>query len=152
MNEYLSIGLEFTVGLLLLLGIYRFMGNKEFSQITPVDMIFVVVLAEMVVSISLSNEYHLVHLIFAMLVWTVLIYIIKTISKKSKTARTISQGEPKTIIKNGKVIDAVMEEEQMSKEELDTLLRNVGVWDIEKVEIGILEISGKINCKRKGGT
>lgn len=149
MNTYMSIGMELIIGFLLLVGIYRFMGNKEFSQITPIDMVFVVSLADMVVSISLSSEFHVFHMVFSMLLWTMLIYTKQRINKKSKKASSLAQGEVKIIIKNEKVIDSVIEEEQINNRELETLLRNVGVWDVKDVEIGILEINGKINCKLK---
>jgi uncharacterized membrane protein YcaP (DUF421 family) len=88
-------------------------------------------------------------MVHMLLFWAAAIYLLEKIKYRSRAAEKAIQGEPKVIIQNGSVVRSVMEEEEMTMKDLETLLRHDGVWNIKDVELGVLEISGKINCKRK---
>ncbi|GGA79600.1 DUF421 domain-containing protein [Ornithinibacillus halotolerans] len=148
MEFYILTTVKLIVGLVVVLLILRLLGRKELAQITPMDMVFVVMLASIYAGMATDNSVHVGRLVITLLIWGVLILILERIKSRKKIHK-ILEGEPKIIVSNGKVNRDLLERENMTEKELKMQLRSEGIFHIEEVELAILEISGYISVKRK---
>jgi uncharacterized membrane protein YcaP (DUF421 family) len=148
MEFYIHTTLKLIVGLIMVVVLFRLMGRKELAQITPIDMVFVVILADLFAGMASDSDVHVGRLVFTLLVWGSLILLLERI-KSQKNLHRILEGEPKIIVKDGKVNKDLLKRENMTERELKTQLRSKGIFELEEVELAILEISGYISVKRK---
>src|SRR5690625_2321174 len=145
---YLDITIKLVIGLVLVILVLRLMGRKELAQITPLDLIFVTTVSELLGGAALGEEVKLGHLVFVLSLWFGLIYALEQLTKY-KRMREVVEVEPTVLIRNGIVNKYVMNKERMTMNDIEAQLRSKVVFDFHEVEIAILEVSGKISVKRK---
>lgn len=59
------------------------------------------------------------------------------------------KGKPRPLILNGKINEDLREKGKMSDNEIFAMLRKQGVFDIELVEVAVLEVDGHLSVKTK---
>jgi uncharacterized membrane protein YcaP (DUF421 family) len=148
MEVYFGIGVKLLVGLICAILLIRIIGRKELAQTTPLDLIFIMMLAEIIGGMAHDQDYDVTHVIFTIFIWGFYVWISELITKHKKIERWV-KGKPEVLIKDGAVNTDLMERENLTMEELQTQLREQGVFDIRKVRIAVLEISGKISIKKR---
>ena len=145
---YLDITIKLVIGLVLVILVLRLMGRKELAQITPLDLIFVTTVSELLGGAALGEEVNPGHLVFVLFLWFGLIYLLEHLTKFKK-AREVVEGEPTVLIRNGVVNKYVMHKERLTMDDIEAQLRSKGIFDLHEVELAILEVSGQISVKRK---
>jgi uncharacterized membrane protein YcaP (DUF421 family) len=148
MDFYIHTAIKLIAGLVVVVILFRLMGRKELAQVTPLDMVFVVILADLFAGMASDSEVHVGRLTFTLLMWGSLILIMERI-KSRKKLHQILEGEPQIIVKDGRINKELLVRENMTEKELQMQLRSKGIFEIEEVELAILEISGYISEKRK---
>ncbi|WP_096272491.1 DUF421 domain-containing protein [Paucisalibacillus globulus] len=148
MEFYIHTALKLIAGLIVVVILFRVLGRKELAQTTPIDMVFVVILADLFAGMASDSEVHVGRLIFTLLLWGTLILILERI-KSHRKMNKILEGEPKIIVRDGKINEDLLDRENMTERELLMQLRSKGIFEIEEVELAILEISGYISVKKK---
>ncbi|EIT85314.1 hypothetical protein A374_11240 [Fictibacillus macauensis ZFHKF-1] len=134
---------------LILLGIFRMMGKREIGQLSVLDFIVFIMIAEMaVISIENPEEPMLKHLtgIFVMFVIQIIFSLLSLWSKKF---RELADGKPTILIEKGKVNDYEMKMSRYNFDDLLSQLRENNVKSIADVEFGILETTGKLSVITK---
>src|SRR5690554_2631897 len=101
--DYIQIFIELVTGYFCLFFIMKLMGKNQMTQITPFDFISALILGELVGNAIYDNDIKLPKIIFAVLVWGLLIYFIEILTQKSKRLRKFFEGEPSIIIRKGKI-------------------------------------------------
>lgn len=125
--------------------VYRLMGKKEVGQLSIVDLIVSILIAELIaLSIESKNDDILVSVI-PILVLVVVQIFISYITLKSEKLRYIIDGKPTVIIKDGKVNFSEMSKIRYTLDDLLTQLRLQGVKSIDKVKYAILETNGDLS-------
>lgn len=125
--------------------IYRIMGKREVGQLSIIDLIVTLLIAELAV-ISIENYkdsllYSLIPIIILVLLECILSYI----CLKNPTVRILLDGNPSVIIKNGKINYNEMLKQRYNLDDLLVQLRDKGYRSIEEVEYAILEGSGTLS-------
>lgn len=149
MDDFTKTLLETPLAVISLFFFLRLMGNKEMRQSTPMEFSYVVLLASIAWDLVLDPAYSFPHILLLMSVLSLTIYLIDWITYKSPFLEMLFMGEPKVIIREGKVNEEVLQQERMSRQELAAKLRSKGVFEIEHIEIAYLEVDGEISVKRK---
>ena len=88
-------------------------------------------------------------LLLALLVFSVLNYLVRFISLKSRVARKVLAGEPTLIIQNGKIMEQKMKQLHYNIDGLLMQLRSQGVFNISDVEFAVLEANGRLSVLLK---
>ena len=114
--EYIAIILRMIFFYIFIIFIYRIMGKREVGQLGIVDLIVSILIAELV-AICIENP----------------------------KLRTVLDGSPSFIIKNGKVNYNEMIRQKYNLDDLLTQLREKGYRNIEDVEYAILENNGTLS-------
>ena len=121
------------------------MGKREVGQLGIVDLIVSILIAELVaISVEDPNKSILASVIpIACLV--ILQIILSFASLKSNKIRSLLDGDPSFIIKNGRINYQEMIKQKYNLDDLLTQLREKGERNIEDIEYAILENNGTLS-------
>ena len=125
--------------------VYRLMGKKEVGELSIVDLIVSILIAEL---IALSIGRDGINMFISIVPILVLVFIqifISFISLKSDKIRYLIEGKPTVIINNGKLNFTEMSKIRYSLDDLLTQLRLQGVKSIDKVKYAVLENNGNLS-------
>ena len=146
---YLIILFRSTLFYLLINIFYRLMGKREIGELSIMDFIVSMFIAE-VAAISIENykESILISLI-PIIVLVVLQVVFSYITLKNNKFREIVDGKPSIIIKKGKVNFEEMLKQRYNLDDLLTQLREKSIKSIADVDYALLETSGKLSVFEK---
>lgn len=155
MEEYLIIIGRTIFLYCLIIGIFRFMGKREIGELSILDLVVFMMIAEMaVIAIENTND-PLIHTIIPMVLLMLIQISLAFISLKSQRFREFIDGKPTVIIENGKVDEKAMKSERYNFNDLLVQLREQKIKSVSDVEFAILEPSGKLSVieknNKKGG-
>ena len=150
--DYLIVVLKTLFFYWIIVIVYRFMGKREIGELSIVDLIVSVLMAELA---AISIENYKGNILLSLLPSAVLVILQILVSKvtlKYGKLRTFIEGEPSAIINRGKVNFKEMIKQRYNLDDLLTQLRARQVKSIEEVDYAILETSGKLSVfpKQKG--
>lgn len=130
---------------------YRFMGKREVGELSIMDLIVSILIAELA-AMSIDNYESSIFLSIIPLCALVLIQFItsRLILRHSKV-RDIFEGNPSVIINRGKLNFKEMLKQRYNIGDLLTELRNQGIKSIEQVSYAVLETNGKLSIFTKKG-
>ena len=121
------------------------MGKKEVGQLSIVDLIVTILIAELA-AISIENaESSIFVSIIPIIVLVAIQIILSYTSLKSKNFRHFVEGKPTVIIKNGRIVFSEMVKLRYSLDDLVLQLREQGINSIEEVKFAILENNGELS-------
>lgn len=149
---YLSIILKTTFLYFFIMLVYRIMGKKEVGQLSIVDLIVTILIAELA-AISIEDEKTSIFVsIVPILVLVIIQVSLSFTSLKSKKFRRFIDGNPTVIIKDGKVLFSVMTKLRYSLDDLILQLREQQISSIEDVKYAVLENNGKLSVFDKSSS
>lgn len=139
----------------LIILIFRAMGKREIGELSILDLVVFIMIAEMAVISIEDPKVSLFRSILPMLVLLVIQIVMAFISLKSKKFRDVVEGKPIVIINDGKIDEEEMRKQRYNFDDLLLQLREKNVRNIADVEFAILETSGKLSVfekeKKAGG-
>lgn len=125
--------------------VYRFMGKREVGELSIMDLIVSILIAELAAIAIDKFKSNLLITIVPIGVLVIVQIVIAKISLKSSTTREKIEGEPSVIINRGKINFKEMLKQRYNLDDLLTQLREKSIKSIEKVDFAILETSGKLS-------
>ena len=130
--------------------VYRFMGKREVGELSIMDLIVSILIAELA-AISIDKyKSNLLITIIPICVLVLVQIVIAKISLKSPNVREKIEGVPSVIINRGKINFKEMLKQRYNLDYLLTQLREKGIRSIDEVDYAILETSGKLSVFEKG--
>lgn len=133
----------------LIILIFRAMGKREIGELSILDLVVYIMIAEMAVLGIEKPRQNLFETIVPMLFLMTIQIIFAYISLKSKKFRDIVEGKPIVIINNGRIDEEEMRKQRYNFDDLLLQLREKNVKNIADVEFAILETSGKLSVFEK---
>ncbi|AZB43764.1 DUF421 domain-containing protein [Bacillus sp. FJAT-42376] len=149
MEVYLIIIARTVLLYFLIIIIFRLMGKREIGELSILDLVVFIMIAELAVMAIESPEDPLMHSIVSMLLLLAIQFGLAMLSLKSERVRTLIDGKPTIIISNGKIDEKAMKSQRYNFDDLMTQLREKDVRSLADVEFAILETSGKLNVFQK---
>ncbi|WP_188498412.1 YetF domain-containing protein [Pullulanibacillus pueri] len=128
---------------------FRLMGKREIGQLSVVDFVISIMIAELAVT---SIEDTSTSLFITLLPIFSLLFIQLTLaylSLKAPHLRRLMDGEPTVIIKDGKIDKKQMRKQRYNFDDLLMQLREKNVKRIDDVEFAILEPNGKLSVLKQ---
>ena len=120
-------------------------GKKEISQLSVVDLVFILLISNAVQNSMVGNNTSLTGGIYAAGVLFVMNYVLKFFTYRSSLFRKILDGEPLLLVYHGDIIQKNMDKEKITEEELRAAVREHGVENISDVNMAFLEVDGNIS-------
>ncbi|MCF6138070.1 DUF421 domain-containing protein [Pseudalkalibacillus berkeleyi] len=133
----------------LIIMVYRFMGKREIGQLSIVDFVVSIMIAELAV-ISIENpEKPMIHSLMGIAILLAAQILFAYVSLKSEKLREIIDGKPSVIIDRGKIDETEMKKQRYNFADLLIQLRENGVSKVSDVEFAILEPTGRLSVIKK---
>ncbi|WP_223702877.1 DUF421 domain-containing protein [Sutcliffiella deserti] len=149
MEEYAVIIARTIFMYLVILFIFRVMGKREIGELSVLDLVVFIMIAEMaVVAIENPKDELLVALVPMFILMGIQI-ILAFVSLKSQKIRDLIDGKPSVIINNGEIDEKAMKKQRYNFDDLLVQLRDKNVKNVSDVEFAILEPSGKLSVFEK---
>ena len=146
---YVQLTVELFFGFMGLLVSVKVIGRRQFQQISPFDFVSAIVLGEFLGNAIYDKEITVFHILYAIAIWTVLLYGIEKAVQKSRKLRRVIEGSPVLLIKNGVIDYRVLKKEKLDFVELLSLLRDKNTYAVREIEYAILEHNGLITIIKK---
>ena len=120
-------------------------GKKELSQLSVIDLIFILLLSNSVQNAMVGPTDSLDGGIVSALVLFLLNFTFKSFIFKSKKLQTFVEGTPVILVNAGETVTENLRHEKITMTELLSAIREHGVNSIEEVKFAILEPDGNIS-------
>ncbi|WP_037985746.1 DUF421 domain-containing protein [Thalassobacillus devorans] len=134
---------------ILILVILRMMGKREIGELSVLDLVVFVMLAEIAVFSIEEPDKSLVHALIPMTLLLLIQRFSALLSLKSQNFREWFDGTPAFIIKHGKVDEYEMKKQRYNFNDLLIQLREKDIFSIQDVDYAILEPNGKLSVLQK---
>ena len=129
---------------ILLLTAMRIMGKREIGQLSNLDFVVSIVVAELATLPITDQKMPLAHSILPMMIITVLQIAVSMACLKSNRFRRFLYGRPNVLIAGGRLQMAEMRQARYNIDDLLSQLRQRDVFDVSNVEYAVLETSGDL--------
>ena len=124
----------------------RIFGKREISQLSVVDLVFILLISNAVQNAMVGgNITLLIGGIVAAATLFVAYYFMGELFFRSKRFSKFVQGEPLMLIYEGKPIIEHLKKAKITDDELETAIREHGVEHIAEVNLAVLERDGNIS-------
>ena len=129
--------------------VYRLMGKREMGQLSVMDFIVSIFIAELA-AISIENyKKSILISIVPIIILVVLQILTSKLSIKNQKLRNLLDGEPSVIINRGKINFKEMLKQRYNLDDLLSQLRDRSIKSIEEVDYAILESNGNLSVFTK---
>jgi len=125
------------------------MGKREIGELSIIDLIVFLMIAEIIALAIEDIESPLIHSVIAVFLLVFLQKLLSYISLKNAKVRDKIEGTPSVIIANGKVDYAEMKKQSYTFNDLMNQLRDKDVRSISEVDYAILEVGGTLSVFKK---
>jgi len=128
----------------------RLMGKRQIGELQPSELVVTILMSNIatlpVEDISIPMIMGVVP-IFTLVSMDV---IVSHLSMKFRGLRRVVSGSPQIVISDGKIDQKVMKDLRFTADDLMESLRSVQIFDINEVQLAIVETTGKISvCQKK---
>ena len=128
---------------------FRFTGKRQVGQLTPFDLVLLLIISNVVQNAVIGNDNSLGGGLIGAVTILALNWTVVEISYRFKFFRKVMEGTPTILIHNGKILTENLKRERITLEELQAAIRKSGVVDTEKVRFAVLEENGQISVVPK---
>jgi uncharacterized membrane protein YcaP (DUF421 family) len=128
----------------LLLGM-RIMGKREFSQLTPLELVTLLLIPELVAHSLLREDYSLTNALIAVSTLFSLVFLTSLLIQRSKLLEEIIADTPTVLVAHGRFIEENLNKERVTPGEIFGAMRKSGLERLAQVKWAVLEGDGKIS-------
>lgn len=146
---YLNMCLKTILLYFLIVLAYRIMGKKEVGELSIIDLIVTILIAELAAICIEDYKSSILVSIIPIISLVIIQILLSYISLKNNKIRNFIDGRPSVIIKAGKVCFKQMKKLRYSLDDLISQLREKGIKSIEEVDYAVLENSGTLSVFQK---
>lgn len=140
---------EFVLRALLVYGFLlialRLTGKRQVGQLAPFDLVLLLVLSNAVQNSMNAGDNTVAGGYILVLTLLAANGLINWLTYRSKSIETFVEGKPQVIVRNGEVDESALAKERITRHELLSAIRQVGLTDVTEVRYAILENNGRIN-------
>ena len=144
MDYYLPIIIKFVLGLLVFILQINLTGKGNLAPSTALDAVQNYALGGIIGGVIYNENITILQFVMVLIIWTIIVLTLKFFKDHNRFIRNIIDGQPVTLIKNGKIRVEECLKHGISANDLMFKLRNKGIYEVAKVKSGILEQNGQL--------
>ena len=129
----------------------RTAGKRELGQMTPFDLVVILVIANAVQNAMTGGDNSLIGGILAAATLTFVNIAVGRWGARMPLFRRLVASEPTLLLQDGKPIKENMEKERIDLQELEMAVREHGIPELSQVAAAVLEEDGSISIIPKEG-
>jgi uncharacterized membrane protein YcaP (DUF421 family) len=127
----------------------RLLGKRELSQLTPFDMLMLVVMGDLIQQGVTHNDYSVTGAALAITTFGFWSLVLSWVTYLSPWAEKLVDGRPRVIVREGELLTGSLRSDRLTRAEVESEMRLAGIASIKEVAWAILEPQGKISFIRK---
>lgn len=143
---YISIIIKTLILYIFIIISYRIMGKKEMGNLSIIDFIVSILIAEMAAMSIEEQERSILESIIPITELVIIEIILSFITIKNSKIKNIIDGKPILIINNGKINKKVMKKIRYTLDDLLLELRELNIDSLKDVKYAVLENNGKLTA------
>ena len=147
----MDIVLRATVIFVALYFLVRLMGKRELGQMTPFELIVLIVIGDLIQQGVTQNDFSLTGAIIAISTIAFLALAMSWASYLWPRAERLLEGEPRVIVRDGELLTGNLRRNRLTRNEIESEMRLAGIAHMRTVKWAILEPRGKISFIEQGG-
>ncbi|WP_240873537.1 DUF421 domain-containing protein [Shimazuella soli] len=132
-----------------LLLLTRLQGKKAISQLTYFDYITGIILGDIAAVPLVDEGVPVTRALLSLALFGGLSILASYLGTKFRNVRLLAEGEPVTIIKDGKILEKNIERIRLDLDNLRMLLRKKDVFSVADVEFAVMETDGCLSVLKK---
>jgi uncharacterized membrane protein YcaP (DUF421 family) len=122
----------------------RVVGKKHVGEMTPFDLVVLLILSESVQNALIADDTSLTGGLVTAATLFAVHQLVGHITWRSKALARVLEGTPRVLVRNGRVLNEAMSREQVTHSELIEALRREGCTSLTNVRYAVLENDGNI--------
>ena len=130
---------------LFLLFAFRLTGKRQVGQLTPFDLVLLLLISNVVQNAVIGNDNSLGGGLLGAVTILILNRLVVELTFRSKRLRRLLETSPTILVHNGKILHANLDRERVTMDDLLAALRRNGVADVSHVRVAMLEENGGIS-------
>lgn len=123
----------------------RIMGKREFAQLSPLELITLLLIPDLISTGVLGDDYSLTNGLTAILALFVITFGMAVLMQRFQPVEKLVASEATVLVAHGKMYEHNMNRERISPDELFTEMHKSGLTELNQVEWAILESDGQIS-------
>ena len=127
----------------------RLTGKRQVGQLAPFDLVLLLVLSNAVQNSMNAGDNTVTAGIVLVLALLAVNGFVGWLTWRSKGMENLLEGKPQILVHNGVVDEAILRSERITRHELMSAIRAVGLTEFNQVRVAILENTGRINVIAK---
>ena len=127
----------------------RLLGKRELTQLTPFEMVVIVVMGDLIQQGVTHNDFSVTGAALAIFTFAFWGLVLSWITYLSPWAEKLLDGHPRVIIKEGELLTDSLRRDRLTRSEVESEMRLAGIASMNDVAWAILEPQGKISFIRK---
>ncbi len=137
--------IDSTVAFVYLFIISKLLGKKQIAQLEFIDYTVGISLGSIAAEMATNTEIPFWHFLIAMSIFFALAFAVSIIGRKSTVLKRIIKGKPATLIYDGKIDYKQLNKVKIDVNDLLSMLREKGYFDIADVAYAVFEPSGDLS-------
>lgn len=128
----------------------RLLGKREFGQLSPLELVTLLLVPEIVSNAIQGNHFSIVHGVVGLSTLFLLVFLTSLLSARSQRFQTLLDGKPRVLVHDGKLIPEHLMAERVTADEVLSEMRKSGFDEFGQIRWAILESDGRISIVPKG--
>lgn len=134
-----------TVMFAILFGLLRLLGKRRLAEMTPFELVLLVVLGDLIQQGVTHNDFSLTGAALAIGTFAFWALALSWLTFRSRRLEKLLDGEPTILVRDGALLEQAMSRNRLTRSELESEMRLAGIAHVADVAWGVLETNGKIS-------
>lgn len=126
----------------------RVVGKRGLSQMTPLDMILLVTIGDLIQQGATQEDMSMTGAALAVSTIGLWVVVFTWVSYRWTSLRKVIDGVPVLLLRDGELLEEVMRAEHLPLDEVMEQARGQGIDDLADVRVAVLEPNGSISFIR----
>ncbi|MFC7440185.1 DUF421 domain-containing protein [Laceyella putida] len=149
MSDNIEVIIRTFVAFILLWSFTCILGKQTIAQKTYHGFIASITLGTIAGNMAFNIKINSWHFVISLLIMSSIIFLLALIALRNRKARKWISGEPTVVIENGKILEHNMKKLKYTLDSLNHGLREKDIFNIEEVEVAMVEIDGSLSVLKK---
>jgi uncharacterized membrane protein YcaP (DUF421 family) len=130
--------------LVILVGL-RLLGKRELSQLTPLELVTLMLIPEIVSQSMIGEDFSVTNGVIGLTTIFSLVFLTSLLKQRVKAVERIIEGTPTLLAAHGELIEENLNKERITPDEVFGEMHKSGFEYLSQVKWAILETDGKIS-------
>jgi uncharacterized membrane protein YcaP (DUF421 family) len=146
---------EIVIRIVLIYGLltlsFRALGKREMSQLSPFELVMLLMVAEVVSPALTAGDHSFTGAIIGAATLFCLVFAHSLLSYTSAHFRRATEAPPSVLVRNGQIIEQTIHLNRVRPDEIFSEMHKAGIEDLSQVKWALLEPDGKMSFIRVDG-